>query len=343
MTAGLSLANPANPAAEHRRGRRRQAPPLWLVLAAALPVAMFCLPLAYVALRAWQAGPAGIVGELLRPLTLSLLLNTLVLGLGVTAGACLIGTAAAWCVERCDLPGRRTWRVAICLPLAVPAFVSSYAWSSVSDAFEGMAGAIFILAIATYPLVALPVAAALRGMDPAFEDVSRSLGRGPWETFFRVVLPQARPALGVGALLVLTHMFAEFGALALLRVQTFTTAIFASYELQFDSASAALQSAGTEITSLVAVGGGSRSAWWLKSIATALNVPVSLPEEGDFGAAFGAARLGLIAATGADPFAVCTPPRTARTIEPEKTLLAAYDTAYRRYHALYPALRPLEG
>ncbi len=106
---------------------------------------------------------------------------------------------------------------------------------------------------------------------------------------------------------------------------------------------AALQSAGTEITSLVAVGGGSRSAWWLKSIATALNVPVSLPEEGDFGAAFGAARLGLIAATGADPFAVCTPPRTARTIEPEKTLLAAYDTAYRRYHALYPALRPLEG
>ncbi len=243
MTAGLSLANPANPAAEHRRGRRRQAPPLWLVLAAALPVAMFCLPLAYVALRAWQAGPAGIVGELLRPLTLSLLLNTLVLGLGVTAGACLIGTAAAWCVERCDLPGRRTWRVAICLPLAVPAFVSSYAWSSVSDAFEGMAGAIFILAIATYSLVALPVAAALRGMDPAFEDVSRSLGRGPWETFFRVVLPQARPALGVGALLVLTHMFAEFGALALLRVQTFTTAIFASYELQFDSASAALQSA----------------------------------------------------------------------------------------------------
>ncbi len=63
----------------------------------------------------------------------------------------------------------------------------------------------------------------------------------------------------------------------------------------------ALQSAGTEIKSLIAVGGGSRSAYWLKSIATALNVPVSLPEEGDFGAAFGAARLGLIVASGADP------------------------------------------
>lgn len=103
----------------------------------------------------------------------------------------------------------------------------------------------------------------------------------------------------------------------------------------------ALQSAGTEIKSLIAVGGGSRSAYWLKSIATALNVPISLPEEGDFGAAFGAARLGLIAASSADPFAICTPPRTARTIEPEHTLTASYDEAYQRYHALYPALRPL--
>jgi len=103
----------------------------------------------------------------------------------------------------------------------------------------------------------------------------------------------------------------------------------------------ALQSAGTEIKSLIAVGGGSRSAYWLKSIATALNVPISLPEEGDFGAAFGAARLGLIAASGADPFAICTPPRTARIIEPEQALISFYDEAYQRYHALYPALRPL--
>jgi xylulokinase len=105
----------------------------------------------------------------------------------------------------------------------------------------------------------------------------------------------------------------------------------------------ALQSAGTEIHSLIAVGGGSRSAYWLKSIATALNTPVALPEQGDFGAAFGAARLGLIAASGADPFAICTPPRTARTIEPEQALLSAYDEAYQRYRALYPALHSLAG
>ncbi|MFV0798658.1 xylulokinase [Brucella sp. MAB-22] len=106
---------------------------------------------------------------------------------------------------------------------------------------------------------------------------------------------------------------------------------------------AALQSAGTDIKSLTAVGGGSRSTYWLKAIATALNVPIALPEEGDFGGAFGAARLGLIAATGVDPFAVCTPPRTERTIEPEAALLPAYEEAYQRYHALYPALHALAG
>src|SRR3546814_5746144 len=60
----------------------------------------------------------------------------------------------------------------------------------------------------------------------SFEDVSRSLGRGPWHTAAHAVLPQIQPALGSGAILVLGHMLAEFGALAMLRVQTFTTAIF---------------------------------------------------------------------------------------------------------------------
>jgi xylulokinase len=68
---------------------------------------------------------------------------------------------------------------------------------------------------------------------------------------------------------------------------------------------------------------------------------VDIPAEGDFGAAFGAARLGLIAATGADPVAVCTQPETARTIEPVVALGDAYEEAYQRYHALYPAIRSL--
>ncbi|EJT03907.1 xylulokinase [Rhizobium sp. CCGE 510] len=103
----------------------------------------------------------------------------------------------------------------------------------------------------------------------------------------------------------------------------------------------ALRSAGTGISRVTAIGGGSRSHYWLASIATALGVPVDLPADGDFGAAFGAARLGLIAATGADPIAVCTPPVTSGTIEPVSALSGAYEDAYKRYRALYPAIKSL--
>lgn len=103
----------------------------------------------------------------------------------------------------------------------------------------------------------------------------------------------------------------------------------------------ALKSAGTKIDRVTAIGGGSRSRYWLSSIATALDMPVDIPADGDFGAAFGAARLGLIAATGADPLSVCTAPETAETVEPVKDLTSAYETAYGRYRALYPAIRGL--
>ena len=103
----------------------------------------------------------------------------------------------------------------------------------------------------------------------------------------------------------------------------------------------ALKSAGTTMSRVTAIGGGSRSRYWLASIATALGIPVDVPADGDFGAAFGAARLGLIAATGADPVSVCTAPKTAETIEPVAGLRGAYEEAYRRYRALYPAIRGL--
>ncbi|SMF06979.1 xylulokinase [Xaviernesmea oryzae] len=103
----------------------------------------------------------------------------------------------------------------------------------------------------------------------------------------------------------------------------------------------ALKSAGTSISRVTAIGGGSRSRYWLQSIATSLGVPVDIPADGDFGAAFGAARLGLIAATGADPLAVCTAPKTEETIEPVAALSDAYEVAYGRYRAAYPALKAL--
>ncbi len=66
---------------------------------------------------------------------------------------------------------------------------------------------------------------------------------------------------------------------------------------------------------------------------------MDIPEGGDFGAAFGAARLGLIAAENADPLSVCTQPATERTIEPNRDLSAAFDEAYQTYRALYPAIK----
>ena len=216
---------------------------MWLAGATLLPVGLTVLPLVYIAVRASQAGLADIGGELLRERTFTLLLNTMTLATSVTLFSVLLGTAAAWCVERSDLRGRRWWRAMAALPLAVPAFVSSYAWSSIDPSLQSMAGAILVLTLSSYPLVYLPVAAALRSADASFEDVSRSLGDSAWSSLRRALMPQIMPALGGGAMLVLSHMLGEFGALSMLRVQTFTTAIFESYELQFDSASAALQSA----------------------------------------------------------------------------------------------------
>src|SRR5699024_1377600 len=101
-------------------------------------------------------------------------------------------------------------------------------------------GSVVVLTLCNYPLVHLPVAAALRGMDPALEETSRSLGFSRTQTFFRVTLPQLRIAIMGGAILIALHMLAEFGALSFLNYETFTTAIFDQYNVAFDSASAAM-------------------------------------------------------------------------------------------------------
>lgn len=118
-----------------------------------------------------------------------------------------------------------------------------------------------------------------------------------------------------------------------------TQAVLEGVAFAFRDSLEALTTAGTTLTRVTAIGGGSRSRYWLKAIATALQVPVDIPADGDFGAAFGAARLGLIAATGADPLSVCTAPRTDATIEPDAALMGAYADAYHRYRALYPAIK----
>ncbi len=102
----------------------------------------------------------------------------------------------------------------------------------------------------------------------------------------------------------------------------------------------ALTGTGTRIESLIAVGGGSRSDYWLKAIATTLGLPISVPVAGDFGGAFGAARLAMMAATGAGA-EIATAPQIAKTIEPDTTLTSAFAEAHARYRAAYSALKGL--
>ena len=173
-----------------------------------------------------------------RPRVGELLSNTGLLVAGCVALTSVIGTAMAWLVERTTLPGRRVWNVLLVAPLAVPAFVNSFGWVSLTAKVEGYAGALMIVTLSYYPLVYLPVAAMLRGLDPALEETSAALGYGPWLTFIRVVLPQLRPALLGGTLIVALHLLAEFGALQMLRYPTFTTAIYDQYRSSFNGPAA---------------------------------------------------------------------------------------------------------
>jgi len=102
----------------------------------------------------------------------------------------------------------------------------------------------------------------------------------------------------------------------------------------------ALRDTGTTVDHLIAVGGGSRSRYWLEALATALDLPVHLPQAGDFGAALGAARLGMMAAGGGGA-EIATPPRIAATIDPAPALREQYDAAQARYRATYAALKDL--
>jgi iron(III) transport system permease protein len=209
------------------------------VTCAAILVALVALiPLGFVVGYTIEVGWAETQRLVLRPRTAELLWNTTRLLVGCVALCAVIGTAAAWLVERSTVPARRFWSVVLVAPLAIPAFVNSYAWASLAPGASGFGGALLIVTLSYFPLVYLPVAAALRGLDPALEETARSLGLGPWQTFVRVVLPQLRPALLGGMLLVGLHLLAEFGALQMLRFPTFTTAIYDQYRSTFNGPAA---------------------------------------------------------------------------------------------------------
>lgn len=210
-----------------------------LLLAVAVVTVFSALPVLYVIMRAQTAGWDVATGLIFRPRVWTLVVNTFSVAATVAAFACIIAAVSAWLVERSDLPGRRLWNVVLTLPYAVPAFVSGYSWVSLFPKVSGFWGSVLVLTLSYYPLVYLPVAAALRNMDPALEEVSRSLGFSRMRSFLHVILPSLRPALLGGGLLVVLHMLAEFGTFAFLNYDTFTTAIFDQYTVAFNGAAAA--------------------------------------------------------------------------------------------------------
>jgi iron(III) transport system permease protein len=175
---------------------------------------------------------------LVRPRVGELLFNTVRLTIAVVLATAVIGVSAAWLTERTSLPMRSLWSVLLVAPLAIPSFVHSFAWVSLTARVEGYAGAVLIVTLSHFPFVYLPVAAAFRGLDQRLEESARSLGYGPWRTFWHIVVPQLRPSMFGGMLLVTLHLLAELGALEMLRFPTFTTAIYDQFQSTFNSAAA---------------------------------------------------------------------------------------------------------
>ncbi|WP_260428414.1 ABC transporter permease, partial [Micromonospora globispora] len=205
-----------------------------MTAASTAAVAVALLPLGYLAVRAAQAGGERIVDELLTARVAVLAGRSLALAAVVTAACTVLGVGIALLVTRTDLPARRAFGVLAALPLAVPTYVAGFAWTATVDRFEGFWAAALLLTVCSYPYVFLPAVAALNRADPGQEEVSRSLGRGPWATLVGVTLRQIRPAVAAGALLVALYVLSDFGAVSIVRVDTFTRAIFTALNLGFD-------------------------------------------------------------------------------------------------------------
>ncbi|WP_203701595.1 ABC transporter permease [Asanoa iriomotensis] len=227
-------------------------PALFVAATGALAVAL--LPLVYLLIRTGEAGLGRIADEVLTRRVAELAGRSIALMVVVTVACTVVGVAAAFLVTRTDLPMRGAFGVLAALPLAVPTYVAGFAWIATVDGFEGFWAAALVLTLCSYPYVYLPVAAALAAADPAQEEVARSLGRGPWRTLTTVTLQQARPAIAGGALLVALYTLSDFGAVSILRTDTFTRAIFTAFNLGFDRTGALVLSTVLVLLTMVLLG-----------------------------------------------------------------------------------------
>ena len=258
-TEARSITIPADIAALWRRGMFARVPAVvWLP--ALLIGLVMALPLAYLVVRGISATDQA-WDFLFRLRTAETLLRTITLVVTVTITSVAIALPIAWLTVRTDMPYRRAWAVLTALPLVIPSYVGAFLLISalgprglLQQAMEGpfgvdrlpnlygLGGATVTLALLSYPYVLLIVRGVLVNMDPALQESARSLGLGPWRTTIRVTLPQLRPAIAAGSLLVGFYALSDFGAVSLLRYETFTWAIYQQYTTAFDRSIAAVLS-----------------------------------------------------------------------------------------------------
>jgi iron(III) transport system permease protein len=243
-------------AAAGAAGRAR--PPLLLWLPALFVAAAMLLPIVYLVVRALAAGPEA-WQLLLRPRTLDVLLRTTLLAAVVTGSAAAISLPLAWLTVRTDLPFRRAWTVLAALPLVIPTYVGGFVLVAALGPrgmlqqalagplgidrlpeIYGLPGAALALTLFTYPYLLLSLRAGFKGLDPSLEEASRSLGHSSWRTFRRITLPQLRPSMAAGSLLVALYTLSDFGVVSLLQFDSFTRVIYLQYQGSFDRTSAAL-------------------------------------------------------------------------------------------------------
>lgn len=240
------------------RGRIASIQPVWTV-GALLVALVMSVPILAIA-AAFMMPDGGAWRHLQDTLLLEYIVNSTMLMVLTAMIAGVIGVGCAWVVAATEFPGRRLFGVLLILPLAAPAYILAYFYADLLDesgplqawlrevsilgpgsslgSIRNLPGAAAILGLSLYPYVYLLARKAFeqRAGDPFV--AARSLGHGPWSSFWRVALPGARPAVAAGLTLVMMESLADFGVADHFAIPTFSTGIFRSWLLMGDQAAA---------------------------------------------------------------------------------------------------------
>ncbi|WP_119067529.1 ABC transporter permease [Rubrobacter indicoceani] len=239
-------------------GGKRHRPPLVVWVPALFISVALLLPPVYLAVRSLDGGFGEFAETVLDADTLLVLARSLLLALTVTLATICIAVPIAWLTVRTDLPFSRAWAVLAALPLVIPSYVGGFVLISalgprgmLQGSLErfgverlpeiyGFPGAALALTLFTYPYVLLTTRSSLKNLDPSLEEASRILGVGAWKTFFHVTLPNLRPGIVAGGLLVTLYTLSDFGVVSLLQYGTFSREIYIQYRSAFDRTPAAI-------------------------------------------------------------------------------------------------------